>query len=130
MHVDINIGEYVTEIIDGGVIRYYAVPFSPGGITVRLDVSVGYATCYISDIIRNPGPDNYVWLIDTRGYGDEFIDPAEFGRSETRYIYIAIVGGYWGYYGVGGYMYQSNTYLLNSTIGNFSSQGIMMIAMH
>ena len=93
--------------------KYYAVPFTSGGITLRLDVSVGYITCYASDIFRNPGPDNYVWLINTRGYADGFIDPAsQFGRSGTRYIYIALVG-----------VDPLNTYLLNSTSGNFSSQG-------
>ena len=93
--------------------KYYAVPFTSGGITVRLDVSVGYITCYASDTFRNPGPGNYVWLINTDGYADGFIDPAsQFGRSGTCYIYIALVG-----------VSALNTYLLNSTNGNFSSQG-------
>ena len=94
--------------------KYYAVPFTTGGITLRLDVSVGYITCYASDTIRNPGPGNYAWLINTRGYADGFIDPTLFGRSGTRYIYVALVG-----------VNTLNTYLLNSTTGNFSSQGII-----
>ena len=96
--------------------KYYALPFTSGGITLRLDISVGYITCYASDVFRNPGPDNYVWLINTRGYADGFIDPAsQFGRSGTRYIYVALVG-----------VNALNTYLLNSTSGNFSSQGIIL----
>ena len=96
--------------------KYYAVPFTPGGITLRLDVSVGYITCYASDMVRNPGPDNYVWLINTRGYADGFIDPAQFGRLGTHYIYVALVG-----------MESSNTFLLNSNVGDFSSQGVCMV---
>lgn len=109
---DVNIGGGVTVSIGGGVTRYYAVPFTLGGITLRLDVSVGYIICYASDTIRNPGPGNYVWLVSTRGYADGFIDPAQFGRSGTRYIYVALVGSD-----------PTNTFVLNSTIGNFSSQG-------
>ena len=99
--------------IGAGVIRYYAIPFTTGGITLRLDVSVGYITCYASDTFRNPGPGNYVWLINTRGYADGFIDPAsQFGRMGTRYIYVALVG-----------VDVLNTFELNSAIGNFSSLG-------
>ena len=102
--------------IASGVTKYYAIPFTSGGITLRLDVSVGYITCYASDTFRNPGPGNYVWLINTSGYADGFIDPAsQFGRSGARYIYIALVG-----------VNALNTYLLNSTSGNFSSQGILV----
>ena len=96
--------------------KYYAVPFTTGGITLRLDVSVGNITCYASDTIRNPGPSNYVWLINTRGYADGFIDPTQFGRSGARYIYVALVG-----------VNIFNTYLLNSTTGNFSSQGSKLL---
>ena len=109
---DVGIGVGITATIASRVTKYYAVPFTPGGITLRLDVSVGYITCYASDIVRNPGPDNYVWLINTRGYADGFIDPAQFSRSGTRFIYVALVG-----------IDPLNTYLLNSTIGNYSSQG-------
>ena len=105
-------GSAVSVSIAGGVIKYYSVPFSSGGITLRLDVSAGYITCYVSDIVRNPGPGNYVWLINTGGYADGFIDPTQFGRSGTRYIYVALVG-----------VNALNTYLFNSTSGNFSSQG-------
>ena len=107
-----NIGGGLTVSIGAGVTRYYAIPFTSGGITLRLDVSIGYITCYASDVFRNPGPGNYVWLINTRGYADGFIDPAsQFGRSGTRYIYIALVG-----------VDPLNTFVLNSTTGNFSSQ--------
>ena len=111
-YLDINIGDGLQVTLTAGEIKYYAVPFTTGGITLRLDVSVGYITCYVSDTIRNPGPGNYVWLINSRGYADGFIDPSQFGRSGTRYIYVALVG-----------VDQTNTYLLNSTNGNFSSQG-------
>ena len=107
----LNVGIMAT--IASGVTKYYAVPFTSGGITLRLDISVGYITCYASDTFRNPGPGNYVWLINTSGYADGFIDPAsQFGRSGTRYIYIALVG-----------VNSLNTYQLNTTSGNFSSQG-------
>ena len=103
----------MTVSVGAGVTRYYAVPFTPGGITLRLDVSVGYITCYASDTFRNPGPGNYVWLINTRGYADGFIDPAsQFGRTGTRFIYVALVG-----------VDVLNTFVLNSAVGNFSSQG-------
>ena len=103
----------MTVSVGAGVTRYYAIPFTSGGITLRLDVSVGYIRCYASDIIRNPGPGNYVWLVNTGGYADGFIDPAsQFGRSGTRYIYVALVG-----------VNALNTYFFNSTSGNFSSQG-------
>ena len=109
---DVSIGAGITVTIADGVTEYYVIPFTTGGITLRLDVSAGYITCYASDIVRNPGPGNYVWLINTRGYADGFIDPSQFGRSGTRYIYVALVG-----------VDSLNTYLLNSTTGNFSSQG-------
>ena len=109
--LDLSLGSAVSVSIAGGTTKYYSVPFSSGGITLRLDVSAGYITCYASDTSRNPGPGNYVWLINTRGYADGFIDPTLFGRSGTRYIYVALVGGD-----------PQNTYLLNSTAGNFSSQ--------
>ena len=103
----------MTVSVDAGVTKYYSVPFTSGGITLRLDVSVGYITCYASDTFRNPGPGNYVWLINSRGYADGFIDPAsQFGRTGTRFIYVALVG-----------VDITNTYLFNSTTGNFSSQG-------
>ena len=112
-HIDIGIGVGITATIANAVTKYYALPFTSGGITLRLDVSLGYITCYASDTFRNPGPDNYVWLINTRGYADGFIDPAsQFGRTGTRYIYIALVG-----------VDALNTCLFNSTSGNFSSQG-------
>ena len=111
---DIAIDTGIMVTIASGVTKYYAIPFTSGGITLRLDVSVGYITCYVSDTFRNPGPGNYVWLINTSGYADGFIDPtSQFGRSGTRYIYVALVG-----------VNALNTYLLNSTSGNFSSQGI------
>ena len=109
---DVGIGVGIRATIASAVTKYYAVPFASGGITLRLDVSVGYITCYASDTVRNPGPGNYAWLINTRGYADGFIDPALLGRSGTRYIYVALVG-----------VDLLNTYLLNSTTGNFSSQG-------
>ena len=93
--------------------KYYVVPFTPGGITVRLDVSVGYISCYASDTTRNPDQYDYVWLINTTGYADGFIDPAVFGRPGAKYIYIALVGGS-----------ITNTYILNTTAGNFSSHGM------
>ena len=111
-HTDIGIDVGIRATIASSVTKYYSVPFSSGGITLRLDVSVGYITCYASDTVRNPGPGNYVWLINTRGYADGFIDPSQFGRSGTRYIYVALVG-----------VNSVNTYLLNSTTGNYSSQG-------
>ena len=111
-----SLGSAVSASIARGVIKYYSVPFVSGGITLRLDVTVGYITCYASDTIRNPGPSNYVWLINTRGYADGFIDPTQFGRSGTRFIYIALVGNN-----------LLNTYVLNSTAGNFSSQGSYQI---
>ena len=115
-HTDVNIGGGLTVSIGAGVTRYYAIPFTSGGITLRLDVSIGYITCYASDVFRNPGPGNYVWLINTRGYADGFIDPAaQFGRSGTRYIYIALVG-----------VDPNNTYLFNTTNGNSSSQGMWL----
>ena len=110
---DLTLGNAVSLSIARGVVKYYAIPFTSGGITLRLDVSVGYITCYASDTFRNPGPGNYVWLISTSGYADGFIDPAsQFGRSGARYIYIALVG-----------VNSLNTYQLNTTSGNFSSQG-------
>ena len=110
---DLTLGNAVSLSIARGVVKYYAIPFTSGGITLRLDVSVGYITCYASDTFRNPGPGNYVWLINTSGYADGFIDPAsQFGRSGARYIYIALVG-----------VNSLNTYQLNTTSGNFSSQG-------
>lgn len=86
------------QTINRGVIKYYAIPFTPGGITLRLDISLGYITCYISDTVRNPGPDNYVWLIENQGgYTDIFIDPTCFGRLGTRYVYVTVVVGTRGY---------------------------------
>ena len=111
-NADIGTGVGIRGTIGVGEIRYYAVPFTTGGITLRLDVSIGYIICYASDIIRNPGPGSYVWLVNARGYADGFVDPSQFGRVGTRYIYIALVGGD-----------TLNTFLLNSTTGNFSSQG-------
>ena len=60
-----------------------------------------------------------MWLINTRGYADGFIDPTQFGRSGTRFIYVALVG-----------VNPLNTFLLNSTTGNFSSQGNKLLQLN
>lgn len=111
MITDISNG--ILDTIAVGVTKYYVVPFTSGGITVRLDVSVGYISCYASDTTRNPNPYDYVWLINTAGYADGFLDPAAFGRPGAKYIYIALIGGS-----------ITNTYILNTTTGNFSSHGM------
>ena len=111
--VDIDIGVSIEVTILNGVTKYYAVPYIPGGITLRLDVSDGEVACYISDTTRNPGPDDNVWIINKRGYADRFIEPEQFNRTGTRHIYIALTGT--------GPL--NNTCFLNTTAGNFSSQG-------
>lgn len=113
MHAEVNIGSRISITVHRGALNYYALPFTHGGITIRLDVSIGYITFYASDTVRNPGPGNYVWLINTSGYADVFIDPAQFGRSGTHYIYVALAGNA-----------PLNTYELNSVTGNFASRGI------
>ena len=97
--------------------KYYAVPFISGGITLRLDVTAGYVSSYVSDTIRKPGQDCCTWLINTRGYADRFIDQAQFDRFGTRHLYVALTGFE---------SYSPNTYLLNSTSGDFSSQGMQI----
>lgn len=94
-----------------GVTYYYSLPFNPGGITLRLDVSYGYISGYVSVGVRNPGPGNYYRRIDTSSYADEFIYQA--GISGTRYVYIGLRGN----------SHYNSRFLLNSTIGDFSSQG-------
>ena len=103
----------ITHRLSSSVPKYYAVPFAPGGITLKLDVTYGYITCYISDTSWKTDSQDNEWVININSgeYADRFIDPAEYGRSGTHYIFVTI-------YGHGGY-----TYMLNSTSGNFSSQG-------
>ena len=79
-----------------------------------MDVTYGSITCYISDTVWKTTSSDYEWVINTRGYADIFIDPAEFGRLDTRYIFVTVYANY---------PYVYNTYTLNSTSGNFSSQG-------
>ena len=113
-YADVGIDNATAATIGHSEIEYYAIPFTLGGITLRLDVSEGHVYCYVSDTVRNPayGNNGYQWYISTAGgYADRFIDPTEYGRSETRYIYVAVRGSN-----------SHNTYLMTSVSGNFSSQ--------
>ena len=118
---DIGIDNATAATISRSVIKYYAIPFTSGGITLRMDVSEGYVYCYVSDTNRHPGPYNYpydhvsAWRISTDNYEDRFIDPAQYGRSGTRYIYVAVYGNY-----------NRNSYLMTSADGNFASQGMKL----
>ena len=113
--VDIDLDVGITATTYRSVPKYYAIPFTPGGITLKIDVSVGYITCYISDTVWKPDSGNYEWVIYTRGYADTFINPAEFGRYGTHLIYITLVGHD-----------QYNTYFLNSTSSSFPPQGELL----
>ena len=119
---DVGIGGTTAATIGNSVIKYYTIPFTSGGITLRMDVSGGYVDCYISDTVRHPGPYNYPyldvleWRLHTGDYEDIFIDPAQFSRSRAHYIYVAVRGGY--------NYYNRNSYLMTSASGNFMSQGM------
>ena len=116
---DVGIGGTTAATIGNSVIKYYTIPFTSGGITLRMDVSEGYVYCYVSDTNRHPGPNNYpydyvsAWRMNTHDYEDRFIDPAQYGRSGTRYVYVAVNG-----------RNNRNSYLMTSASGDFTSQGI------
>ena len=116
---DIGIDNATAATISRSVIKYYAIPFTSGGITLRMDVSEGYVYCYVSDTNRHPGPYNYpydhvsAWRMNTHDYEDRFIDPAQYGRSGTRYVYVAVNG-----------RHNRNSYLMTSASGDFTSQGM------
>ena len=118
LYIDIDIGQSITVAVRGRRTNYYALPFILGGITLRVDVSEGYFHCYASDTIRNPSPGNHVWTIYTGNYANVFIDPAQFGRSGSRYIYVALEA-----YTVLNYNNVHSSCQLSSISGNFSSQG-------
>lgn len=107
------IGSASSATLSSSIAKYYAIPLSPGGLTIRLDVSLGNITCYASDTDRHPNTDNNIWQIGIVGYASRFIDQGGCDRSEEcGYIYIAIVG-----------VRESNSYRLDAVSGDLTSQG-------
>lgn len=98
----------VTNSVEMGVRVYYRLLFASTGVTIRLDVGVGYIVCYASDTNPNPNAaQGYNWKVETSGYIDTYIDPALLGRPAGQYIYICLEGNQ-----------NSNTFSMNSTFGD------------
>lgn len=98
----------ITNSVAMGVRVYYRLLFASTGVTIRLDVGVGYIVCYASDTNPNPNAvQGYNWKVETSGYIDTYIDPALLGRPAGQYIYICLEGNQ-----------NSNTFSINSTFGD------------
>ena len=91
-----------------GVLQYFRFQFPTNGLTLYLSISSGTVICYASDQVQNPNSrQTYIWLVQTSGYANVFIDPLLLGRSAGAYIYIGIEG-------VDG----TNTFTVNNTDGD------------
>lgn len=87
---------------------YYRFDFLSTGITIRLDVGMGYIICYASDSNQNPNAvQGYDWKVESSGYIDTFIDPTLLGRPPGQYIYISLEGSQ-----------SNNSFLVNFTDGD------------
>lgn len=107
-----NLANLTSDSLMAGQTKYYSLPFAADGVTLRLDVTAGYVSCYASDTVRNPGPSDYVWFLETGGYNDSFIDPVTLNRSPGRYLYVALLG-----------VNPANVYILDSALGDRSTLG-------
>ena len=72
---------------------YYQFDFPSDGVTITLNISLGYVICYASDRYRNPNEvQGYDWRIEVGGYADTFLDPNLLSRSAGTIVYVAIEG--------------------------------------
>ena len=90
---DINIGTVFGDTISNGVIKFYSLPFSAGGLTFNLTVSSGYISCYISDRFRNPNQYMFDQFIIVRDYYEVYLDPQTLSGTQGRYLYVSFLGG-------------------------------------
>ena len=94
---------------------YYRFNFPSTGLTIRLNVGVGYIVCYASDSNQNPNAvQGYDWRVETSGYIDTFIDPTLLGRPAGQYVYISLEGSQ-----------SSNSFSVNSSSGDRRGQNTL-----
>ena len=113
---EVTIGYPVYDSISRGQVRYYIIPFSMGGVTIRVEVFRGRVWCYVSDVDRNPNSENYIWRLFISGYNDSYIDPTSLqGRTPGELLFVAIEGA----------DSTNNNFTLNSTSGDTSITGTL-----
>lgn len=108
-NADYSIDVAMSDTLASGQVKYYSLLFPPEGLTIKLEVTSGYVACYASASVRNPGPGNYDWFLETDGYADTFINP---DPQLGRYFFIALVG-----------VNTTNDFVLDSRAGDKSTQG-------
>ena len=98
--------------VGSGIFEYYELPFPVEGLTLRLDVGLGYIICFASDSTPNPSEQDYNWKVEASGFADAFLDPSTIGRVPGDLLFIAIKGSN-----------ATNTFTLNTTFGDTSTRG-------
>ena len=99
---------------------FYNYGFPAGGLTIRLNISIGSIVCYASDIIESPNEvRGYDWKVEANGYIDVFLDPTSLGRPAGSVVYIALNG-----------VQATNSFNLGSTAGDTSTTGSYIIMYH
>ena len=82
-----------TNTVEKGERVYYQFDFPGNGVTITLNVTLGYVICYVSDQYRNPNDaQGYDWRIEVSGYSNTFLDPLLLSRSPGPTVYISIEG--------------------------------------
>ncbi len=114
---EVSIATTVTDTLESGGIKYFEYPFPDEGLTLKVDVDEGSAVLYASDIIQTPSEALYDWKVETDGYQDVFLDPADLDRPVMGdSVYVSVQG-----------LESSNTFSIDSTYGDTSTKGVSYI---
>lgn len=105
-------GSLVNNAVMQGRFRYFSVPFTSSGLTVRVEATVGSIRCYASDTNPRPSGTDYVWTLVINDYDDAFLDPSTLGRTPGSTLYIGLQG-----------VNTVNNFTLDTTTGDTSIQG-------
>jgi receptor-type tyrosine-protein phosphatase Q len=90
---EVEINETVDTSVGEDEITYIKVPYdSDEGVTIKINVTNGTVTVYVSDQTTTPNEAFYDWMIETDGYSDVYLDPDAVNRTIGDTVYIAIEG--------------------------------------
>ena len=114
---EVEIDTMVMDTLQIDEIKYFEYPFPDEGLTLKVDVDEGSVVLYASDIIETPNEALYDWKVETDGYDDVFIDPADLDRPVLgNSVYVSIEG-----------LEDSNTFTIDSTMGDTSTTGLLSV---
>ena len=78
--------------LDRNQAAFFQYTLPEEGLTLRLEVEVGFIVCFASNRIQNPNEAVYDFRVETSSSADVFISPDNFEANSSTTIFVSIEG--------------------------------------